>query len=100
MKELVVDKFTFEVFDKVEYIDTETLLIKESVYMNEYSSIESGCNTKHSILLQDFFFKKRNVNLYLIFNNIRYAFNRITNQNIRPTLQRCIIKFSHSCSIE
>ena len=55
MKELGVDKFTFEVIDEVEYIDIETLLIKESVLMNEYSSIELGYNVKHSIQLQDLY---------------------------------------------
>ena len=49
------NKFTFENIDKVEYIDIETLLIKESVLMNEYNSIESGYNTKHSIQLHDFY---------------------------------------------
>ena len=46
MKELGVDKFTFEVIDTVEYIDVETLLIKESILINEYNSIESGYNSK------------------------------------------------------
>ena len=35
-----IDKFTFEVIDKIDYIDKETLLIRESVFMNEYNSIE------------------------------------------------------------
>ena len=55
MKELGVDKFTFEIIDEVEYIDVETLLIKESVLMNEYSSIELGYNTKHSVDLQNLY---------------------------------------------
>jgi len=55
MKLLGIDKFEFEVIDEVEYIDIETLLIKESVYMNEYNSIEAGYNTKHSIQLQDLY---------------------------------------------
>ena len=50
-----LDKFKFEVIDEVEYIDIETLLIKESVYMNEYNSIEAGWNTKHSVDLQNLF---------------------------------------------
>ena len=50
-----VDKFTFEIIDEVEYIDIETLLIKESVYMNEYNSIEFGFNTKHSVDLQNLY---------------------------------------------
>ena len=50
-----IDRFTFEIIDEVEYIDIETLLIKESVLMNEYSSIELGYNTKHSIQLQDLY---------------------------------------------
>jgi predicted GIY-YIG superfamily endonuclease len=48
-------EFTFEVIDTVEYIDVEQLLIKESVLMNEYNSIETGYNTKHSIQLQDLY---------------------------------------------
>ena len=55
MKELGADKFTFEVIDTVEYIDNETLLIRESVLMNEYNSIESGFNTKHSVELQNLY---------------------------------------------
>ena len=55
MKLMGVDKFTFEVIDEVEYIDVETLYIKESVLMNEYNSIESGYNVKHSIQLQDLY---------------------------------------------
>ena len=55
MKLMGVDKFTFEVIDEVEYIDVETFYIKESVLMNEYSSIELGYNVKHSILLQDLY---------------------------------------------
>ena len=55
MQELGVDKFKFEVIDTVEYIDNETLLIKESVLMNEYNSIESGYNSKHSVDLQNLF---------------------------------------------
>jgi hypothetical protein len=50
-----IDKFTFTVIDTVEYIDVETLLIKESVLMNEYNSIESGYNTKHSVDLQNLY---------------------------------------------
>ena len=50
-----IDKFTFEIIDKVEYIDIETMLIKESVLMNEYNSIESGFNTKHSVDLQNLY---------------------------------------------
>ena len=50
-----IDKFTFEIIDEVEYIDNETLLIKESVLMNEYNSIESGYNTKHSVDLQNLY---------------------------------------------
>ena len=55
MKLMGVDKFTFEVNDEVEYIDVETLYIKESVLMNEYSSIESGYNVKHSADLHNLF---------------------------------------------
>jgi hypothetical protein len=55
MKLMGVDKFTFEVIDEVEYIDIETLYIKESVLMNEYNSIEAGYNTKHSADLHNLF---------------------------------------------
>ena len=55
MKLMGLDKFKFEVIDEVEYIDIETLLIKESVYMNEYNSIEAGYNTKHSVDLQNIY---------------------------------------------
>ena len=55
MKLLGIDQFKFEVIDTVEYIDKETLLIRESVYMNEYNSIEAGYNTKHSVDLQNLF---------------------------------------------
>ena len=55
MKELGVDAFKFEVIDQVDYIDKETLSIKESVYMNEYNSIETGYNVKHSIDLQNLY---------------------------------------------
>jgi hypothetical protein len=48
-------EFTFEVIDTVEYIDVEQLLIKESVLMNEYNSIETGYNTKHSVDLQNLY---------------------------------------------
>ena len=50
-----IENFKFEVIDTVDYIDKETLLIKESVYMNEYNSIESGYNMKHSIDLQNLY---------------------------------------------
>ena len=55
MKFLGTDKFTFEIIDQVEYIGIETLFIKESVYMNEYNSIDAGYNVKHSIQLQDLY---------------------------------------------
>jgi hypothetical protein len=55
MKELGIENFKFEVIDTVDYIDKETLLIKESVYMNEYNSIESGYNMKHSVDLQNLY---------------------------------------------
>ena len=50
-----IDRFTFDIIDEVEYIDIETVLIIESVYMNEYNSIELGFNTKNSIQLQDLY---------------------------------------------
>ena len=55
MKELGIENFKFEVIDTVEYIDKETLLIRESVYMNEYNSIETGYNVKHSVDLQNLY---------------------------------------------
>jgi hypothetical protein len=55
MKELGIETFKFEVIDTVDYIDKETLLIKESVYMNEYNSIETGYNVKHSVDLQNLY---------------------------------------------
>ena len=55
MKELGIENFKFEVIDKVDYIDKETLLIRESVIMNEYNSIETGYNMKHSIDLQNLY---------------------------------------------
>jgi hypothetical protein len=55
MKELGIENFKFEVIDTVDYIDKETLLIKESVYMNEYNSIETGYNMKHSVDLQNLY---------------------------------------------
>ena len=55
MKELGIETFKFEVIDKVDYIDKETLLIRESVYMNEYNSIDTGYNMKHSIDLQNLY---------------------------------------------
>ena len=55
MKELGIENFTFEVIDKVDYIDKETLLIRESVIMNEYNSIETGYNVKHSVDLQNLY---------------------------------------------
>ena len=43
-------------YDSLEpYIDKETMLIKESVYMNEYNSIETGYNMKHSVDLQNLY---------------------------------------------
>ena len=39
----------------IHYIDKETLLIRESVYMNEYNSIETGYNMKHSVDLQNLY---------------------------------------------
>ncbi len=50
-----IDKFTFEVIDTIDYIDKETLLIRESVYVNEYNSIETGYNVKHSVDLQNLY---------------------------------------------
>ena len=73
-----IDKFTFEVIDSVEYIDVEQLLIKESVLMNEYDSIETGYNTKHSVDLQNLY-----ENYHFKFNNIRYEFKYFPNQNCR-----------------
>ena len=55
MKELGIENFKFEVIDTVDYIDKETLLIRESVYMNEYNSIETGYNMKHSVDLQNLY---------------------------------------------
>ena len=55
MKELGIENFKFEVIDTVDYIDKEKLLIRESVYMNEYNSIETGYNMKHSIDLQNLY---------------------------------------------
>ena len=55
MKFMGVDTFTFQVIHEVKYIDVETLYIKESVLMNEYSSIESGYNVKHSADLHNLF---------------------------------------------
>ena len=52
MKELGIENFKFEVIDTVDYIDKETLLIRESVLMNEYNSIETGYNMKLSVDLQ------------------------------------------------
>ena len=53
MKLLGIDKFKFEVIDTVEYIDNETLIIRESVMTDKYNSIELGYNTKHSVDLQN-----------------------------------------------
>ncbi len=50
-----MDNLTFEVIDKFDDIDKETLLIRESVYMNEYNSIETGYNMKHSVDLQNLY---------------------------------------------
>jgi hypothetical protein len=69
MNELGVDKFTFEFIGSAEYIDVETLLIRESVCMNEYSSIESGYNTIHSVDLQNYI--KYN-HKYIISNFMEY----------------------------
>ena len=55
MKKLGTDKFTFTVIDTVEYIDVESLLIRESVMMDKYNRIETGYNVKHSIQLQDLY---------------------------------------------
>jgi hypothetical protein len=55
MKELGIENFKFDVIDTVDYIDKETLLIRESVYMNEYNSIETGYNVKHSVDLQNLY---------------------------------------------
>jgi hypothetical protein len=55
MKEKGIDEFKFEVIDTVDYIDKETLLIRKSVYMNEYNSIETEYNIKHSIDLQNLY---------------------------------------------
>jgi hypothetical protein len=54
MKELVIENFKLKVIDTVDYIDKETMLIKESVGMNEYNSIETGYNMKHSVDLQTY----------------------------------------------
>ena len=53
MKLLGVDKSKFEVIDTVEYIDNETLLMRESVMMDKYNCIDVGYNTKHSVDLQN-----------------------------------------------
>ena len=53
MKLLGIDQFKFEVIDTVEYIDKETLLIRESVMMDKYNSIEVGYNQKHFVDLQN-----------------------------------------------
>ena len=50
-----IENFKFEVIDTVDYIDKETLLIRESVLMNEYNSIETGYNMKHSVDLQNLY---------------------------------------------
>ena len=41
-----VDKFTFEVLDEVDYIDPDQLLMRESVLMLKYDTIENGFNCK------------------------------------------------------
>jgi hypothetical protein len=44
MKELGIETFKFEEIDTADYIDNETSLIKESVDMIEYNSIEAEYN--------------------------------------------------------
>jgi hypothetical protein len=50
IKELGIENFKFDVIDTVDYIDKETLLIRD-----EYNSIETGYNMKHSIDLQNLY---------------------------------------------
>ena len=46
MKLIGVDKFKFEILDEVDYIDPDQLLMRESVLMLKYDTIENGFNCK------------------------------------------------------
>ena len=55
IKDLGIEKFSFEVIKTVDYIDTYHLLIIESCCMDEYDSINNGYNTKHSVCMFDLY---------------------------------------------
>ncbi len=55
MREKGIENFKFEVVDIVDHIDKEASLTRESVYMNEYNSIETRYNVKHSVDLQNLY---------------------------------------------
>ena len=65
MKLIGVDKFKFEILDEVDYIDPDQLLMRESVLMLKYDTIENGFNCKLSIDLENWF-KKKLHNIILI----------------------------------
>ena len=55
MKLIGVDKFKFEVLDKVDYVDPDRLLMRKSVSMLKYDIIENGFNCKLSIDLENIY---------------------------------------------
>jgi hypothetical protein len=83
MKEVGIHEFEFEVIDTADYIAKESLMKRESVYMNEYNSIETGYTRKHSIYLQNLYYSSLYLSLYLIFIIIDMNLNEEKNQNIR-----------------
>ncbi len=50
-----IKEFSFEVIKTVDYIDTYHLLIIESCFMVEHSSINNGYNAKHSVYMFDLY---------------------------------------------
>ena len=55
MKLIGVEKFKFEILDEVDYIDPVQLLMRESVLMLKYDTIENGFNCKLSIDLENIY---------------------------------------------
>ena len=55
MKLIGVDKFKFEVLDKVDYVYPDQPLMRESVLMLKYDIIEHGFNCKLSIYLENIY---------------------------------------------
>jgi hypothetical protein len=55
MQELGVENFDVELVETVQYVDEETLLICEAMYMMDYDSIVSGYNTKYPVDLTNIF---------------------------------------------